>query len=79
MVVDFTWEADLYESARGPLVGTSLVKKLSFASEGILALHIVEFASQPHPVHRVKEVCNFEAKMARSMWPIRLTILTVLS
>ena len=39
-------------------------KKLGFASEGILAqaLHIGEFASQPHPVHLVKEDWNFEAK-----------------
>jgi len=37
-------------------------KKLSFASGGILALHIVEFASQPHPVHPVKEDWNFETK-----------------
>jgi len=38
-------------------------KKLGFASEGIQGHHIVEFASQPHPVlHPVKEDWNFEAK-----------------
>ena len=41
-----------------PLSGSGFLsshqqKKLSFASEGILALDIVEFASQPHPVHPV--------------------------
>jgi len=35
---------------------------LGFASEGILAPHIVEFAFQPHPVHPVKEDWNYEAK-----------------
>jgi len=37
-------------------------KKLGFATEGILALHIVEFGSQPHPVHPVKEDWKLEAK-----------------
>jgi len=40
-------------------------KKLWFASEGILALHRVDFASQQDSVHPVKEDSNFEGKMAR--------------
>jgi len=52
--------ADIVRS--NPEISIHQQKKPSFASEGILALHIVAFAFQLHSIHPVKEDWNFEAK-----------------